>query len=66
MDRLEVVCRALCDFDGREPDFVRHGVPAWRRYEAKALTVLNALTFAAIDSYPPNEFEPPEVAYWGA
>jgi hypothetical protein len=43
MTRLERVARALCDYEGREPDTKWHGVAQWERYIAQAQTILNAL-----------------------
>jgi hypothetical protein len=51
MTALEIVARALCDYEGRCPDTKWHGVAQWERYKAQAQTVLNALLG---DQQPPR------------
>jgi hypothetical protein len=42
----ELIARVLCDVEGRNPDFERYGVAAWKRHVATADMIINAIDAA--------------------
>lgn len=53
---VEQVARALCRFDGRDPDAPRPGLhePTWLEYEARAIQSIEATRKVAAGMRAPN------------